>query len=142
MDSLLKVGGLALTVMLLSGGYQYLKQHGTVSASVSHAPLEPARDGNGSEHFSPAENLEQLEMRELTSAAQRARAARRPLDIAIYAFTDRALAALLVREAEQGTASGSIAMESNTSKRSGTRRVFATAPQRPCSAASAISTFA
>lgn len=103
MDSLLKVGGLALTVMLLSGGYQCLKQHGTVSASGSYAPLKPARDGNGSEHFSPAENLEQLEMRELTSAAQRARAARRPLDIAIYAFTDRALAALLAREAEQGT---------------------------------------
>ena len=103
MDSLLKVGGLALTVMLLSGGYQCLKQHGTVSASVSHAPLEAARHGNGSEHFSPAENLEQLEISELTSAAQRARATKRPLDIAIYAFTHRALAALLAREAEQGT---------------------------------------
>ena len=102
-DSLLKVGGLALTVMLLSGGYQYLKQHGTVSASLRSAPLPSVRDPSPSEHFSPAENLEQLEMSELTGAAQRARAAKRPLDIAIYAFTDRALAALLAREAAQGT---------------------------------------
>jgi phosphatidylserine/phosphatidylglycerophosphate/cardiolipin synthase-like enzyme len=103
MNSPLKIAGMALSVSLLAGSYQYLKLHGTVSASLRSAPLPSIRDAGGSEHFSPADNLEQLEMRELTSAAQRARAAKRPLDIAIYAFTDRALAALLAREAAQGT---------------------------------------
>lgn len=42
-------------------------------------------------------------MDELKAAAQRARAPKRPLDIAIYAFTDRILADLLAREAEQAT---------------------------------------
>ena len=42
-------------------------------------------------------------MDQLKVAAEHARATKRPLDIAIYAFTDRILAALLVREAEQGT---------------------------------------
>jgi hypothetical protein len=42
-------------------------------------------------------------MDQLKAAAEHARAAKRPLDIAIYAFTDRILADLLVREAEQGT---------------------------------------
>jgi hypothetical protein len=62
-----------------------------------------SQDDDGAEHFSPSENLERPEMDHLKAAAEHARAAKRPLDIAISAFTDRILAALLVREAEQGT---------------------------------------
>ena len=61
-----------------------------------------ASDDQETEHFSPSENLERLEMDHLKAAAEHARAAKRPLDVAIYAFTDRILAALLIREAEQG----------------------------------------
>jgi hypothetical protein len=42
-------------------------------------------------------------MDQLKAAAEHARIAKRPLDIAVYAFSDRILAAVLVREAEQGT---------------------------------------
>ena len=103
MPFLLRIASMALTVSLLAGGYQYLKQHGTVSASLRSAPLPSVRDEHGRQHFSPSENLEQLEIAELKTAAERARAAKKPLDIAIYAFTDRGLAALLIREGEQAT---------------------------------------
>jgi hypothetical protein len=89
---------------LAAGGYQYLKQHHVVSAAFRHAPFSTALSNSGSEddqeHFTPAENLERLEMDQLKTAAEHARAAKRPPDIAIYAFTDRIVAALLVREAE------------------------------------------
>jgi hypothetical protein len=62
-----------------------------------------AHDDEGAEHFSPAENLERLELDHWKAAAEHARTTKRPLDIAIYAFTDRLVAALLVREAEEGT---------------------------------------
>jgi len=81
-----------------------------VSAAFPQKPLSTAllnsrsQDDQGAEHFSPSENLERLEMHQLKAAAEHARAAKRPLDIAIYAFTDRIVAALLVREADQGTA--------------------------------------
>ena len=91
-------------LVLTAGGYQYLKHH-VVSAEPLSTPVlnSGASDDQGAEHFSPSENLERLELDHLKAAAEHARAAKRPLDIAIYAFTDRILAALLVREAEQGT---------------------------------------
>ena len=85
---------------------QYLQQHNGVPAEpVSNTLLHLAAAGedDGVEHFSPSENLERPERDHLQAAAEHARTAKRPLDIAIYAFTDRILAALLVREAEQGT---------------------------------------
>jgi hypothetical protein len=96
-----RLGGTAITLSLAAAGYQYLKQHHVVSAE----PLSTAVSNSGAsnDHFSPSENLERPEMDHLKAAAEHARAAKRPLDIAIYAFTDRILAALLVREAEQGT---------------------------------------
>ena len=93
--------------MLAAGAYQYLKRHHFGLAAFGQEPLSTrvlhSQDDDGSEHFSPSENLERPEMDHLKAAAEHARAAKRPLDIAVYAFTDRILAALLVREAEQGT---------------------------------------
>jgi hypothetical protein len=60
-------------------------------------------DTNGLEHFSPAENLERLEMAQLKAAAEQARRSHVPLRIAMYAFTDRAVAGLLIQEADRGT---------------------------------------
>ena len=53
--------------------------------------------------FSPSENLERIEIGELRAAAQRLRRARAPLNVAMYAFTDRAIAQVLVEEADAGT---------------------------------------
>src|SRR5262249_2577481 len=76
----------------------------TGRAAFHSSPLwNSANADQDGEHFSPSENLERLELDHLKAAAEHARAAKRPLDIAIYAFTDRILADLLVREAEQGT---------------------------------------
>lgn len=47
------------------------------------------------EHYSPQENLETIDIRVLESA-------RRTIDIAMYAFTDRALGDLLLKEAAKG----------------------------------------
>ena len=99
-----RLAGTAIILVFAAGGYQYLKHH-VVSAEPLSTPVlnSGASDDQGAEHFSPSENLERLELDHLKAAAEHARAAKRPLDIAVYAFTDRILAALLVREAEQGT---------------------------------------
>jgi phosphatidylserine/phosphatidylglycerophosphate/cardiolipin synthase-like enzyme len=94
---------MAISVSLLAGGYQFLKQHQGVSAAFARPLSSSVLDPGGNQHFSPSENLERLEFTELSAAAERARAAGRSLDIAIYAFTDRTLADLLVRAAERGT---------------------------------------
>ena len=104
-----RLAGTAITVSLAAGAYQYLKQHHVGLAAFGQEPLSTTllhsttHDDQGVEHFSPSENLERPEIDHLKAAAEHARAAKRPLDIAIYAFTDRILAALLVRETEQGT---------------------------------------
>ena len=102
-----RLAGTAITVSLAAGASQYLKQHPVGLAAFGQEPLSTALSNSGAsndegaEHFSPSENLERMDMDQLKAAAEHARAAKRPLDIAIYAFTDRILAALLVREAEQ-----------------------------------------
>src|SRR6516225_2861086 len=99
-----RLAGTAIIFVFAAGGYQYLKHHVVSAESLSIPVLNSgASDDQGPEHFSPSENLERPELDHLKAAAEHARAAKRPLDIAIYAFTDRILAALLVREAEQGT---------------------------------------
>jgi hypothetical protein len=107
MGFLSRLAGTAITLSLAAGAYQYLKQlHVGLAAFGQEPPSTRAlhsQDDNGAEHFSPSENLERPEVDHLKAAAEHARAAKRPLDIAIYAFTDRILAALLVPEAEQGT---------------------------------------
>src|SRR5262249_47296570 len=107
MGFLSRLAGTAITLSLAAGAYQYLKQHHVGLAAFGQEPLSTRvlqpQDDDGAEHFSPSENLERLEMDHLKAAAEHAREAKRPLDIAIYAFTDRILADLLVRQAEQGT---------------------------------------
>ena len=99
-----KLAGTGIMLVLAAGGYQYMKHHVVSAESLSAAVLNSgASDDQGAEHFSPSENLERPELDHLKAAAEHARAAKRPLDIAIYAFTERSVEALLVREAEQGT---------------------------------------
>jgi hypothetical protein len=107
MGFLSRLAGTAITLLLAAGAYQYLKQHhvglGAFGQESLSTRLLHSQDDDGAEHFSPSENLERPEMDHLKAAAEHARAGKRPLDIAIYAFTDPILTALLVLEAEQGT---------------------------------------
>src|SRR5215831_6697451 len=93
-----RLAGTAITLSLAVGPYEYLKQHHVGLAAFGQESLSTTLL-----HFAPSENLERLETDHLKTAAEHARAAKRPLDIAIYAFTERIVEALLVREAEQGT---------------------------------------
>jgi phosphatidylserine/phosphatidylglycerophosphate/cardiolipin synthase-like enzyme len=56
--------------------------------TVSDATARPAAVPNGAEHFSPWEDLEQLDIAELLKAKQR-------VDVAMYSFTDRRLAEVI-----------------------------------------------
>jgi phosphatidylserine/phosphatidylglycerophosphate/cardiolipin synthase-like enzyme len=102
MGFLSRIAGTALTVALLAGGYQYVRTHRLPSPTRILAAT-PTADTNGLEHFSPVENLERLEIAQLKAAAEQARRSRAPLRIAMYAFTDRAVAELLIQEADRGT---------------------------------------
>ena len=76
---------LALTVLFFFG---------SIMGKSAHA--WPRRDSLAdAEHFSPAENLEQLDIEVLDRA-------RRTVDIAIYAFTDRYIAQELIELANRG----------------------------------------
>jgi phosphatidylserine/phosphatidylglycerophosphate/cardiolipin synthase-like enzyme len=97
-----RIASTALTVALVAGGYQYVRTHRLPSVNPVLAAT-PTADTNGLEHFSPAENLERLEMAQLRMAAEQARRSSVPLKIAMYAFTDRALAELLIQQADRGT---------------------------------------
>lgn len=56
--------------------------------TISNPTTRPAVASNGAEHFSPWEDLEQLDIAELRKAKQR-------VDVAMYTFTDRRLAAVI-----------------------------------------------
>jgi phosphatidylserine/phosphatidylglycerophosphate/cardiolipin synthase-like enzyme len=56
-----------------------------------------------SEHFSPAEDLEAIDVGELRASARRLRGTRTPLNVAMYSFTDPLIARVLVDEADAGT---------------------------------------
>ena len=82
---------LFLAVLALVGMafYQYQPGHDRAPLSVTAAGAEA---GN---HFSPAENLEQLDIDQIALA-------HRTLDIAMYAFTDRYLAEAVIEAAHRG----------------------------------------
>jgi phosphatidylserine/phosphatidylglycerophosphate/cardiolipin synthase-like enzyme len=103
MGFLSRIAATALTVTLVAGGYQYVRTHKLPSVQPMLAKA-PNADTNGLEHFSPAENLERLEIAQLRTATEQARRSHAPLKIAMYAFTDRAVAELLIQEADRGTA--------------------------------------
>jgi phosphatidylserine/phosphatidylglycerophosphate/cardiolipin synthase-like enzyme len=111
-----RLTGAAVVVVVAAEGYQYLRTHNLSPElnllpplALPHLSLPdlglPVAGGlnAATEHFSPAENLERLETSELRAAAQKARQANRSLDVAMYAFTDRAVAQLLIEEADKGT---------------------------------------
>jgi phosphatidylserine/phosphatidylglycerophosphate/cardiolipin synthase-like enzyme len=105
---LARIAGLGLVAALAAGGYHYMRVHRPVfvgNALLSRrAPLTwRGSKHDGAEHFSPGENLERLELSELRAAAERARDSAIPLRIAIYSFTDRAIAKVLLGEADRGT---------------------------------------
>jgi phosphatidylserine/phosphatidylglycerophosphate/cardiolipin synthase-like enzyme len=112
-----RLTGAAVVVIVAATGYQYLKTH-NVSPEVNALPLlelphlslphlvlpvAGGLDAGATEHFSPAENLERLETSELRAAAQKDRQSNRSLDVAMYAFTSREVAQLLIEVADQGT---------------------------------------
>ena len=103
-----RIAGLGLVAMLATAGYHYMRVHRLAPVQrgllTARTPLSWAGlKEDGTEHFSPVENLERLELSELRLAGQRARESRTPLRIAMYAFTDRAVAEAVITEADGGT---------------------------------------
>ena len=89
-------GRLLLLLVALAGTLliYYFHPGRTVSLSDLNGVAEAAR-GGGEQHFSPSENLEQLDHERLERA-------RRTIDIAMYSFTDRYLAEELATLARRG----------------------------------------
>ena len=93
-------GNLILTLLLVGGAAFYFQSRNSGPAlhrgSAVHL-VSGAEPGNrtAEQHFSPFENLEQLDMDRLD-------AAQHTIDIAMYSFTDRYLAEELVKLARQG----------------------------------------
>ena len=103
-----RIAGLGLVAVIATAGYHYMRVHHLVPAqspllTPSALPSWGALKDNGAQHFSPTENLERLEVSELRLAGQRARDSRNPLRIAMYAFSDRAVAEAVIAEADGGT---------------------------------------
>ena len=90
-------------VALAAGGSYHLLTERRVAPSLIAGAGNPESSSTESERFAPAENLERIEIAELRAAAQRLRGSRIPLNIAMYAFTDRAIAHLLIEESDAGT---------------------------------------
>lgn len=81
----------SLAVLALAGILFYQYQPG-----LDRAPLAGTAAGaEVGDHFSPAEDLERLDIEQIAQA-------RRTLDIAMYAFTDRYLAQAVVEAAHRG----------------------------------------
>src|ERR1051326_4998194 len=102
-SSVSRVATTGLLALAVSGSYHLL--HNRNFTGRVTAGGEPPRPSSSieSEHFAPAENLERIELAELRGAADRLRNSRTPLNIAMYAFTDRAIGQLLTEEADAGT---------------------------------------
>ncbi len=85
-----------IAVVILAAALSFMRPHlrRVLATEVFHSSTsvdstaQPATVPNGAEHFSPWENLEQLDVAEL-------RQTKRRVDIAMYSFTDRSLAAVV-----------------------------------------------
>jgi len=91
-----------LLALAAGGGYHFLnnRHNSEPPTTLTSAPRKPA--SIESVHFAPSENLERIEIGELRASAQRLHGTQTPLDIAMYAFTDRAIAQVLIEEADAG----------------------------------------
>ena len=96
-----RVATTGLVVLAASSSYHLLTERYLAQGSTSGA--HPGSSSKESEYFAPAADLERVELGELRTAAQRLRGSRIPLNIAMYAFTDRAIAQLLIEESDAGT---------------------------------------
>jgi len=93
-------------VALAAGGSYHLLTERRLAPSTTAGVENPGSSSIESERFAPAENLERIEIGELRAAAERLRGSRISLNVAMYAFTDRAIAQLLVEESDAGTVTG------------------------------------
>lgn len=92
-----------LLALAAGGGYRLLNNRNPEKlTALSNASRQPAPIEY--EYFSPGDDLERIDITELRPAAQRLHGLRVPLNIAMYAFTDRAIAQVLVEDADAGTA--------------------------------------
>ena len=96
-----RVATAGILVLAIGGSYRLFTGRHQQSRSLS----AERNDGStaGSEHFSPTEDLERLDVAELRAAARRVRGTRAPLNVAMYSFTDTLIARVLVDEADAGT---------------------------------------
>jgi len=90
-------------VVLAAGASYHLVTEGHPANRTTSGAGDPGSSSTEFEHFAPAENLERIEIGELRAAAQGLHGSRTPLNIAMYAFTDRAIALLLIEESDAGT---------------------------------------
>ncbi len=88
---------------LAAGGSDHLLHNGNF-ANKQTSLANPSRQSASieCEYSSPADNLERIEMEDLRAAAPRLRGLRVHLSVAMYAFTDRAIAQVLIEEASAG----------------------------------------
>jgi hypothetical protein len=97
-----RVATTGLLALAVSGGYRLLHNRTLTERLTDGGEAPQLSSSMESEHFAPAENLARIELAELRAAADRLRASREPLNIAMYAFTDRAIGQLLTEEADAG----------------------------------------
>ena len=101
MDLISRVATAGVLVLALGGSYRLFTERRQESRSF----VAERNDGLSaeSEHFSPAEDLERIDVEELRAAARRLRGTRTPLNVAMYSFTDTIIARVLDDEADAGT---------------------------------------
>jgi hypothetical protein len=98
-----RVATTGLLALAVSGSYRLLHNRNFTERVTPGGETPRPSASIESEHFAPADNLERIELAELRAAASRLRSSRAPLNIAMYAFTDRAIGQLLTEEADAGT---------------------------------------
>jgi phosphatidylserine/phosphatidylglycerophosphate/cardiolipin synthase-like enzyme len=100
MDLISRVATAGLLVLAIGGSYRLFTERHQESRPFS----AERNDGStsGTEHFSPTEDLERIDVEELRAAARRLRGTRTPLNVAMYSFTDTLVARVLVEEADAG----------------------------------------
>ena len=99
-----RVATTGLLALAVSGSYRLVNSRRHAEELTSPSDASRSRPASTEqEYFSPAENLERIEMRQLRAAAERLHGLGSPLNIAMYAFTDRVIAQALIEEADAGT---------------------------------------
>ncbi len=98
-----RVATTGLLALAIGGGYRLSNNRYRVGEQASFGDASRRSASGEDEYFSPTENLERIEIPKLRSAVERLRRLHHPLNIAMYAFTDRTVARTLIEEADAGT---------------------------------------